>query len=102
MKENIISAFGAGLILISFGVIVSFFIASGVEKKAAEENATITFEQFGELSQNTSGKLKNSHVAQEFRKFVGNTLVDLKNKVIVENSTLHSELKNTTSVNGTS
>ena len=102
MKENIISAFGAGLILISFGVIVSFFVASGVEKKAAEENATITFEQFGELSQNTSGKLKNSHVAQEFRKFVGNTLVDLKNKVIVENSTLHSELKNTTSVNGTS
>ena len=102
MKENLVSAFGAGLILISFGIIVSFFIASGVEKKAAEENATITFEQFGELSQNTSGKLKNSHVAQEFRKFVGNTVVDLKNKVIIENSTLHSELKNTTSVNGTS
>src|SRR3989304_1637881 len=90
------------LILISFGVIVSFFIASGVEKKAAEENVTITFEQFGELSQNTSGKLKNSHVAQEFRKFVGDTMIDLKNKVIVENSTLHSELKNATSVNGTS
>ena len=102
MKENIISAFGAGLILISFGVIVSFFVASGVEKKAAEENATITFEQFGELSQNTSGKLKSSHVAQEFRKFVGDTMIDLKNKVIIENSTLHSELKNTTSVNGTS
>ena len=102
MKENIIAAFGAGLILISFGVIVSFFIASGVEKKAAEENATITFEQFGELSQNTSGKLKTSHVAQEFRKFVGDTVEDLKNKVIIENSTLHSELKNTTSVNGTS
>ena len=102
MKENIISAFGAGLILISFGVIVSFFVASGVEKKAAEENATITFEQFGELSQNTSGKLKSSHVAQEFRKFVGDTVEDLKNKVIVENSTLHSELKNATSVNGTS
>ena len=102
MKENLISAFGAGLILISFGVIVSFFIASGVEKKAAEENATITFEQFGELSQNTSGKLKSSHVAQEFRKFVGDTMIDLKNKVIIENSTLHSELKNATSVNGTS
>ena len=102
MKENIISAFGAGLILISFGVIVSFFVASGVEKKAAEENATITFEQFGELSQNTSGKIKTSHVAQEFRKFVGDTVEDLKNKVIIENSTLHSELKNTTSVNGTS
>ena len=102
MKENIISAFGAGLILISFGVIVSFFVASGVEKKAAEENATITFEQFGELSQNTSGKLKTSHVAQEFRKFVGDTVEDLKNKVIIENSTLHSELKNSTSVNDTS
>src|SRR3972149_1093512 len=102
MKENIISAFGAGLILISFGVIVSFFVASGVEKKAAEENVTITFEQFGELSQDTSGKLKSSHVAQEVRKFVGDTMIDLKNKVIIENSTLHSELKNTTSVNGTS
>ena len=102
MNEKYISGLGAGLILISFGVIVSFFIASGVEKKAAEENVTITFEQFGELSQNTSGKLKNSYAAQEFRKFVGDTVEDLKNKVIVENGTLHSELKNTTSVNGTS
>ena len=102
MNEKYISGLGAGLILISFGVIVSFFIASGVEKKAAEENATITFEQFGELSHNTSGKLKKSHVSQEFRKFIGDTLEDLKNKVIVENSTLHFELKNTTSVNGTS
>jgi len=102
MNEKYISGLGAGLILLSFGIIVSFFIASGVERKAAEENATITFEQFGELSQNTSGKLKNSPVAQEFRKFIGDTVEDLKNKVIVENSTLHFELKNTTSVNGTS
>jgi len=58
MNEKYISGLGAGLILISFGVIVSFFI--------------------------------------------GDTVEDLKNKVIVENSTLHSELKNTTSVNGTS
>ena len=102
MRDNFTLAVAATVSILSFGVIVSFFIASGVEKKAAEENATITFEQFGELSQNTSGKLKNSYVAQEFRKFVGDTVEDLKNKVIVENGTLHSELKNTTSVNGTS
>jgi len=37
---------------------------------------------------------------QEFRHFVGKTVEDLKEKVILENTTLHSELKNATSVNG--
>ena len=51
MNEKYLSGIGAGLILISFGVIVSFFVATGVESKAAEENQTISFEQLGELPQ---------------------------------------------------
>jgi uncharacterized membrane protein YraQ (UPF0718 family) len=101
MNEKHLSAFGAGLILISFGVIVSFFVATGVESKAAEENQTISFKQLGELPQSSHEKLKNNPVSQEFRKFVGNTIEELKEKVILTNSTLHSVLKNSTEINET-
>ena len=101
MNEKHLSAFGAGLILISFGVIVSFFVATGVESKAAEKNQTLSFEQLQELPQNSHEKLKNNPVSQEFRKFVGNTIEELKEKVILTNSTLHSVLKNSTNINGT-
>jgi len=101
MDEKYLSGIGAGLILISFGIIVSFFVASGVETKAAEENQTIGFEQLGELPQNSHEKLRNNPTAQEFRKFVGNTVEELKVKVLLENSTLYFELKNSTVINKT-
>jgi len=100
MNEKYISAFGAGLILISFGVIVSFFVATGVETKAAEENQTISFEQLVDF-QNSHEKLRNNPASQEFRKFVGDTVEELKGKVILDNSTLYFELKNSTVINGT-
>ena len=100
MNEKYLSAFGAALILISFGIIVSFFVATGVENKAAEENQTISFEQLEEFPQNTHKTLKNNPTTQEFRKFVGNTIEELKNKVILKNSTLHSQIKNSTINNG--
>jgi len=101
MNEKYLSAFGAGLLLISFGVIVSFFVVTGVESKAAEENQTISFEQLGELPQNSHEKLRNNPASQEFRKFVGATIEELKGKVILDNSTLYFKLKNSTAINGT-
>ena len=101
MNEKYLSGLGAGLILVSFGVIVSFFVVTGVETKAAEENQTISFEQLGELVQNPHKTLKNDPTAQEFRKLVGNTYDELKNTVILENSTLHILPKNSTAVNET-
>ena len=101
MNEKYLSGIGAGLILVSFGVIVSFFVATGVETKAAEENRTISFEQLGELAQNPHKILKNNPTTQEFRKFVGDTVDELKDTVILENSTLHFKLKNSTVINGT-
>ncbi len=101
MNEKYLSGIGAGLILVSFGVIVSFFVATGIETKAAEENQTISFEQFGEIVQNPHKTLKNNPTTQEFRKFVGNTIEELKNKVILENGTLHLQLKNSKVINGT-
>ncbi|MEX0640997.1 MAG: hypothetical protein WD018_05350 [Nitrosopumilaceae archaeon] len=97
MNEKYLAGIGAGLLLISFGIVISYFIASGVESKLAETNQTIIFQQLSELNENTPEKLKNTTVVQGFRKFIGNTVEDLKNKVILENSTLYSELKNTTS-----
>ncbi len=101
MNEKYLSGIGAALILVSFGVIVSFFVATGVETKAAEENQTISFEQLGEIAQNPHKALKNDPTTQEFRKLIGNTYDDLKDTVIFENSTLHIQPKNSTTVNGT-
>ena len=100
MNEKYLAGFGAGLLLISFGVIVSFLVVTGVESKAMEENQTISFEQLTDL-ESTHGKLKNNPTTQEFRKFVGNTVDELKDKVILENSTLYFNLKNSTVINGT-
>jgi len=101
MNEKYLSGIGAGLILISFGVIVSFFVATGVENKAAEENQTISFEQLREIIQSPHTTLKNNPATQEFRKFIGDTVDELKETVILENSTLHFKLKNSTVINGT-
>jgi len=101
MNEKYLSGIGAGLILVSFGVIVSFFVATGVETKAAEENQTISFEQLGEIVQNPHKALKNNPTTQEFRNFVGDTVDELKDTVVIENSTLHFKLKNSTVINGT-
>ncbi len=101
MNDKYLSGIGAGLILVSFGVIVSFFVATGVENKAAEENQTISFEQLGEIVQNPHKTLKNNPSTQEFRKFVGDTVDELKHKAILANSTLYSQLKNSPVINGT-
>lgn len=96
MNEKYLSGIGAGLILTSFGIIISFLVASGVENKAMEQNQTINFEQLSTLHENSHEKLKNNPTTQEFRKFVGDTVEELKEKVILENSTLYLELKNST------
>lgn len=101
MNDKYLSAFGAGLLLISFGIIISYFVASSVENKSLENNQTINFEQLGELPNTSHEKLKNNPTSQEFRRFVGNTVEELKGKVILENSTLHLALKNSTINNGT-
>ena len=100
MNEKYLAGFGAGLLLISFGVIVSFLVATGVESKAMEENQTISFEQLSDLG-STHKNLKNNPTSQEFRKFVGDTVDELKDKVILENSTLYWDLKNSTVITGT-
>ena len=100
MNEKYISGVGAGLILISFGIIVSFLVASSVENKAMENNQTISFEQLGDFEKSHEN-LKNNPSSQEFRRFVGNTVDELKDRVILLNSTLHSQIKNSTIVNGT-
>jgi len=100
MNEKFLSGIGAGLILISFGIIVSFFIATGIETKAAEENQTISFEQLGEIPQYTHEQLRNNPATQEFRRFVGDTIEELKHRAILDNSTLYLEIKNSTVFDG--
>ena len=101
MDEKYLAGIGAGLILISFGVIISFIVVSGIEKKAAQENTTISFQQLSELTENTPEKLKNSTVVQTFKNFVGDKVEDLRDKVVIENSTLHFNFNNTSNTNGT-
>ena len=100
MDEKYLAGFGAGLILISFGVIISYLVVTGVENKAMEENQTISFEQLTDLD-STHGKLKNIPATQEFRKFVDETVDEIKDKVILDNSTIYLDLNNSNATNGT-
>ena len=100
MDEKYLSGFGAGLILISFGIIVSFLVATGVENETMENNQTIGFEQLSDF-QSSHQHLKNNPATQEFKKFVGNTVDDLQDNVVIINSTLHSKINNSTVINGT-
>ena len=101
MDEKYLSGFGAGLILISFGIIVSYLVASGVENEAAERNQTINFEQLEDLHLRSHDTLKNNPTTQEFRKLVGDTVDELKDKIVLDDSPLYFEIENSTEINGT-
>ena len=93
MKENYLSSIGAALILISFGIIISFIVLTSVESKAKQENKTIDFQQLAELNYDTQQKIKNSTTIQQLRNVVGKSLEELKEKFTSENGSIYSELK---------
>lgn len=83
MDEKVFAGIGGGLILLSFGIIVSFFVFQGVEDKVTIQNGTPGFTQLRDLSTDTKEKIENNSAVEEFKKLVGNVTKEMKEKITV-------------------
>lgn len=83
MNEKAFAGIGGGLIVLSFAIIVSFFVFEGVEDKVKIKNGSLSYTQLRELSTDTKEKIENNSSVEQFKKFVGNVTNDMKEKIAI-------------------
>ena len=81
MDEKYLLSIGAGLILISFGIILTFGIAASVEDDITVQNETIGFEQLREMHLEVKEKLQNSTVIENFTQSLRERLYQIKDGI---------------------
>ncbi len=81
MQERYLLSIGAGLILISFGIILTFGIAASVEDDINIENETIGFEQLREMHLEAKEKLQNNTMVENFTKSLSERLNQVKDGI---------------------
>ena len=81
MQEKYLLSIGAGLILMSFGIILTFGIAASVEDDINIENETIGFEQLREMHLDAKENLKNNTVIENFTKSLREGLYQVKDGI---------------------
>jgi len=81
MDEKYLLSIGAGLILISFGIILTFGIAASVEDDITIQNETIGFEQLREMHLEAKEKLQNSTIIENFSQSVRERVYQIKDGI---------------------
>jgi len=81
MQEKYLLSIGAGLILISFGIILTFGIAASVEDEVTIQNETIGFEQLREMHLEAKEKLQNNTMIENFSQSVREGLYQIKDGI---------------------
>jgi len=81
MQEKYLLSIGAGLILMSFGIILTFGIAASVEDDINIENETIGFEQLREMHLEAKEKLQNNTMVENFTKSLSEGLNQVKDGI---------------------
>jgi len=81
MQEKYLLSIGAGLILISFGIILTFGIAASVEDEVSIQNETIGFEQLREMHLEAKEKLQNNTMIENFSQSVREGLYQIKDGI---------------------
>ncbi len=81
MDEKYLLSIGAGLILISFGIILTFGIAASVEDEVTIQNETIGFEQLREMHLQAKEKLQNNTMIENFSQSVREGLYQIKDGI---------------------
>ncbi len=81
MDEKYLLSIGAGLILISFGIILTFGIAASVEDEVTIQNETIGFEQLREMHLEAKEKLQNNTMIENFSQSVREGLYQIKDGI---------------------
>ena len=81
MDEKYLLSIGAGLILMSFGIILTFGIAASVEDEVSIQNETIGFEQLREMHLEAKEKLQNNTMIENFSQSVREGLYQIKDGI---------------------
>ena len=81
MDEKYLLSIGAGLILMSFGIILTFGIAATVEDDITIQNETIGFEQLREMHLEAKEKLQNNTMIENFSQSVREGLYQIKDGI---------------------
>ncbi len=81
MQEKYLLSIGAGLILMSFGIILTFGIAATVEDDVAIQNETIGFEQLREMQLEAKEKLHNNTAIENFSQSVREGVYQIKDGI---------------------
>ena len=81
MDEKYLLSIGAGLILMSFGIILTFGIAASVEDDIDIQNETIGFEQLREMHLEAKEKLQNSTIIENFSQSIRETVYQIKDGI---------------------
>jgi len=81
MEERYLLSIGAGLILISFGIILTFGIVASVEDEVTIQNETIGFEQLREMHLEAKEKLQNNTMVENFTKGLSERLNQVKDGI---------------------
>jgi len=84
MDEKYLLSIGAGLILISFGIILTFGIAASVEDEVTIQNETIGFEQLREIHLEAKEKLQNNTMIENFTESLREGLNQIKDGITEE------------------
>ena len=81
MQEKYLLSIGAGLILMSFGIVLTFGIAASVEDDISIENETIGFEQLREMHSEAKEKLQNNTAIENFTTSLREGLYQVKDGI---------------------
>ncbi len=81
MQEKYLLSIGAGLILMSFGIILTFGIAATVEDDVTIQNETIGFEQLREMHLDAKENLKNNTAIENFSQSVREGVYQIKDGI---------------------
>jgi len=81
MDEKYLLSIGAGLILMSFGIILTFGIAASVEDDIDIQNETIGFEQLREMQLEAKEKLHNNTAIENFSQSIREGVYQIKDGI---------------------
>ncbi len=87
MEDKYLAGVGGGLILISFGIIISLVAFEDIEVGDAVKNEPLGFQQLGELkdaTKETRIRIANNTAVEEFGELVGNLTDEIKDKLTIE------------------
>ena len=81
MQDKYLLSIGAGIILLSFGILVYYMVSTGIDSRLESENKTIGFEQLQELNDASRDSMLNNTVVEKFKDVVGTAIDEVDERI---------------------